>query len=262
MKNLILIQILFCSFFVFLVLQPAISDEVEDEREFNYEEGDERGPGRWGELKPEWNLCSHGTMQSPIDLLDKRVQVVSHLGGIHTNYNPANATLKNRGHDIMLKWKTGEAGYLEMNGTQYLLQQIHWHSPSEHTINGNKFALEAHLVHETPSGQVIVVGILYQFGQPDSFLSKMEDHLDEVSDTEEETVVGYVDPNQIRIGSRNYYRYVGSLTIPPCTQNVLEQVEWLRVAVHDDSNSNARPLQPINGRQVQLYKDEKIDEED
>ena len=80
----------------------------------------------------------------------------------------------NRGNLMMqLKWKTGEAGYLEMNGTQYLLQQIHWHSPSEHTINGNKLALEAHLVHETPSGQIIVVGILYQFGQPDSFLSKV-----------------------------------------------------------------------------------------
>lgn len=74
---------------------------------------------------------------------------------------------------MQVKWNSGEAGYIEINGTQYLIQQCHWHSPSEHTINGNKFDLELHAVHETATGETFVFGILYQFGEPDPFLSSV-----------------------------------------------------------------------------------------
>ncbi|KAJ6937656.1 hypothetical protein NC652_012074 [Populus alba x Populus x berolinensis] len=151
---------------------------------------------------------------------------------------------------MQLKWESG-AGIIEINGTEYVLNQCHWHSPSEHTIDGERFALELHMVHESLDGKIAVVGILYKIGRPDSFLSS--------------TVVGVVDPRNIKIGSRKYYRYLGSLTTPPCTENVVwtvvkkvrtvtkEQVQLLRVAVHDDSDTNARPLQPLNGRTVKLF---------
>ncbi|GLT69091.1 hypothetical protein SLA2020_412700 [Shorea laevis] len=137
MTKLAITHILFCSFFVVLVFNSyrATSREVDDEREFDYDEKSEKGPARWGELHPEWSMCTNGTMQSPIDLMDERVEIVSHLGRLKRSYNPSTATLTNRGHDIMLKWDGG-AGYIEINGTQYVLQQCHWHSPSEHTING------------------------------------------------------------------------------------------------------------------------------
>ena len=53
---------------------------AEDKGEFNYDEKSEKEPSRWGEIRLEWIMCGHGTMQSPIDLLNKRVEVVSHLG--------------------------------------------------------------------------------------------------------------------------------------------------------------------------------------
>ncbi|KAG6631823.1 hypothetical protein I3843_13G101600 [Carya illinoinensis] len=268
-------QFLFCCFFIVLVLhssRPVTSHEVDDEREFDYSEKSGKGPSRWGEIHPEWSLCKDGSMQSPINLLNERVEIVSHLGRLNRNYRPSNATLKNRGHDMMLEWEGG-AGYIEINGTQYELVQNHWHSPSEHTINGRKFDLEVHMVHESSDGKVAVVGIMYTIGRPDSFLSSIMHQLSAVADNNEEvTAMGIVDPRNIKIGSRKYYRYIGSLTTPPCTQNVVwtivrkvrtvtrEQVRLLRVAVHDESDTNARPLQPINGRSVHLYRPSEVED--
>ncbi|CAK7332281.1 unnamed protein product [Dovyalis caffra] len=233
---------------------------------------DETGPANWGRIHPEWSSCGNGSMQSPIDLLNERVQVVSHLGRLNRSYKPANATLRNRGHDMMLNWEDG-AGTIEINGTEYVLKQCHWHSPSEHTIDGKRLALEIHMVHESQDGKIAVVGIMYTIGRPDSFLSSLTEQLQSVAGTNErDTVAGVVDPRKIKIGSRKYYRYIGSLTIPPCSENVLwtivrkvrtatkEQVRLLRVAVHDDSDTNARPLQPINSRTVKLFRPDDRDD--
>ena len=73
---------------------------AEDEREFDYVKGSEVGPEHWGELRSEWAMCKKGKMQSPIDLLNQRVEVVPKSEEIHKFYNPSEAALKNRGHDI------------------------------------------------------------------------------------------------------------------------------------------------------------------
>ncbi|XP_043698982.1 alpha carbonic anhydrase 7-like isoform X2 [Telopea speciosissima] len=252
--------------FLLLILQlrPTMSQEVEDEREFDYLVGSSKGPEHWGELHEEWAACNNGDMQSPIDLLHQRVEVVPELGKIKRDYKTANATLKNRGHDIMLQWE-GDAGSIHINGTDYKLKQCHWHSPSEHTIDGNRFAMEVHMFHESSNLSFAVIGVLYKIGRPDPFLSELEEEIQTLADTQNEINVGMVNPKHIKLGGRKYYRYVGSLTTPPCTQGVTwtiikrvrtvsaEQVKLLRRAVHDYAESNARPLQPLNDRVIEFY---------
>ena len=72
----------------------------DDEVPFTYTEGSGKGPKKWGQIDPHWKVCGNGKMQSPIDILDKRVQVFPSLGKLKRDYKPAPAVVMNRGHDI------------------------------------------------------------------------------------------------------------------------------------------------------------------
>ncbi|RHN48543.1 putative carbonic anhydrase [Medicago truncatula] len=209
-------------------------------------------------------------MQSPIDLSSDRVSVmIPEFGDLKRNYKPQHATISNRGHDVAVTWE-GDVGYIDINGTHYFLQQSHWHWPSEHTINGRRYDLELHMVHVStqPDGtnKTAVVGVLYKYGSPDPFLSKLVNYIIEVPDEEEEKSIGVIDPSKIFKSAKMYYRYMGSLTAPPCTEGIIwtinnkirtvsrGQVKLLKNSVLKYyAKRNARPVQILNQREIELY---------
>ena len=117
----------------------------------------------------------------------------------------------------------GDAGDLVINGTAYRLRQLHWHAPTEHTVGGRRYDMELHLVHESAAGKAAVVGVLYEVGAaPDPFLSALEPAIGRVAERRDmEEDVGVVDPRRARGRASVYYRYMGSLTTPPCTEGVV-----------------------------------------
>ncbi|KAJ0735980.1 putative carbonic anhydrase [Helianthus annuus] len=253
-----------------IVLFPIsiYAQEVQDEREFDYDKASGKGPEKWGRIHKEWSACNNGKMQSPIDLSNKRVDVVHKSKKLLRNYKPSTAVIINRGHDIEVHWE-GHAGSIEINGTIYALKQAHWHSPSEHTINNKRYSLELHMVHKsvdpTSKHQIAVIAILYKIGKPNRFLSKLARNITSLVNQENEhRHPGVIDPREIHMSCRRYYNYIGSLTVPPCTEGViwtiskkvrtvsLDQVKLLREAVHDHAAKNARPLQPDHKRGIQL----------
>ncbi|KAK4477501.1 hypothetical protein RD792_016727 [Penstemon davidsonii] len=121
-----------------------------------------------------------------------------------------------------VEW-TGDAGGIVINGTEYKLDQCHWHIPAEHTFNGTSYDMEMHIVHTNSSGDNAVIGVLYKFGAPDPFLQQLYPHIISGDDNEEgtETDVGIVDPFDIHFDSKKYYRYNGSLTTSPFSENVV-----------------------------------------
>ncbi|KAM6568238.1 hypothetical protein CsatB_016223 [Cannabis sativa] len=256
---------LFLSFYShFNICVAYTSEEDNYDSIYAYDESSGRGPSQWGNLNESWYLCGNGTSQSPINI--SRLQFTPNLGALQTQYKPAQATLINRGHDISVKWN-GDAGGLNINGTNYTLMDCHWHTPSEHTINGRRFDLELHIVHENSLNETTVVGILYRYGLPNPFLSTLYDQIRSLdNNTNREIPLGIINPYSIGFANNTgYYRYNGSLTTPPCYENVLwtlltqiqtvslRQVQALKEAVNDGYEENARPIQPINGRTVYLY---------
>ncbi|KAJ0872747.1 putative carbonic anhydrase [Helianthus annuus] len=269
MKNMNSNSILALGFLLFMLIfshpSSTQAQEVEDEREFDYARGSKMGPEKWGVMKEEWSLCSNGTMQSPIDMLSQRVEMVVSSKKLYRNYKPCNATILNRGHDIMLQWE-GDAGSILINDTEYFLKQAHWHSSSEHTINGRRYDMELHMVHLSIDNKIAVIAVLYNIGKPNHFLSKLAVNISSMIDQEGmHGHSGIINPREIQMSSRRYYRYIGSLTVPPCTENVVwtiskkirtvskDQVKLLREAVHDYAENNARPVQLDNQRDILLY---------
>ncbi|KAH9319802.1 hypothetical protein KI387_021571, partial [Taxus chinensis] len=124
------------------------------------------------------------------------------------------------------------------------LKQCHWHHPSEHTINGQQYPLELHLVHQTDDNEIAVIGIIYKNGTQDHFLTMLQDAIDKIAN-QTQVDLSSMNATQIGIGrNESYYRYNGSLTTPDYTEGVTwtvmrnmrtvtqEQVDSLRKALN------------------------------
>ncbi|KAG0525684.1 hypothetical protein BDA96_06G077900 [Sorghum bicolor] len=233
------------------------------------------GPAHWGSLSPNFRQCARGTHQSPIDISTAEAVLNPGLQPLHRDYTVANATLVDNVFNIALRFDDddGAAGSVRIDGKVYWLKQMHWHSPSEHTINGRRFPVELHMVHASDDGNVTVVAMLYRFGsRPDPLLWQIQDKLAalyaEGCRAEEggggQVPAGDVSLWSLRLHSHTYYRYVGSFTTPPCTEDVIwsvmaqvremtvEQAAALMAPLEKAYRHNNRPTQPMNGRVVQV----------
>ncbi|KAG8047233.1 hypothetical protein GUJ93_ZPchr0008g12344 [Zizania palustris] len=146
---------------------------------------------------------------------------------------------------------------------------MHWHTPSEHTIDDRRYDMELHMVHLNAQNEAAVIGILYDVGfRRDKFLYKLEPYIRKIANQKDKEVLvhGGVDPNIAKGPLDNiYYRFMGSFTTPPCTEGVtwtiikevrtvsFDQLALLRAAVLDGFENNARPVQDVNNREIQLF---------
>ena len=139
----------------------------DDEVEFSYRRDAGNGPERWGLVRRDWAACSVGRLQSPIGLSDAVAGLADRPGRLGRSYRPAAASIVNRGHDIMVRFNSNPGGVV-VDGVAYRLRQMHWHSPSEHAVNGLRYALELHMLHQSDAAggsKYAVVAQLYTFSR-------------------------------------------------------------------------------------------------
>lgn len=194
-----------------------------------------------------------GKSQSPIDLGNAfKVD----LTDIKFNYKPSLFSIKNTGHSIQLDSKNKES-YIIADGAKYNLVQFHFHTPSEHTVNGKNCAMEIHFVHQNEQGNLAVVGVLAQEGAYNKFYQSF---FKSIPKKEGEVIELNKALNLLKLfpKDKRFFRYDGSLTTKPFTEGVKwivikqpirlskDQIESL-TRVHGE---NARSVQPINHRPV------------
>jgi len=128
----------------------------------------ETGPEHWSELSSDYATCGIGVNQSPIDITDT---IAAELEPLEFDYETGSVDIVNNGHTLQINARPG--GWLRVRGQVFQLLQIHFHSPSEHRINGEAFPLEAHLVHQDEQGNLAVVAFLFRKGEWNKNLEKI-----------------------------------------------------------------------------------------
>jgi carbonic anhydrase len=219
--------------------------------EWSYE--GETGPAFWGSLDPDYAACGEGMEQSPVDIVADAPVNPDDVGYA---YGESALTIVNNGHAIQVNVDEGSST-AEIDGVQYALEQLHFHSPSEHTLAGENMAMEMHLVHHDADGNSAVFSaLLVEGAENPAFASIWENMPAEEGDPV--TIEGVVvNPDDLLPAERSYYHYMGSLTTPACTEGVTwhvlttpvelsaDQIAAFRT-IHDGTN---RPIQPMNDRE-------------
>ncbi|MBL8627922.1 MAG: carbonic anhydrase family protein [Myxococcales bacterium] len=211
------------------------------------------GPSHWGELDEQYAACGDGHEQSPIDILPKRRAAQDE--SVFFVYKPTPGKVTDNGHTLQVDLQPGS--YAVVDGARYELVQFHFHTPSEHTIAGEPYAMEVHLVHKNKAGKLAVVGVLFADGAPSAALAPVWKQLPKAGGSG--ALKKPFDPSALLPSETGAYRYAGSLTTPPCS----EGVKWIvlrrtgtdaekRIAAFRARfGANARPTQSMGERELQ-----------
>lgn len=142
--------------------------------------------------------------------------------------------------------------------------QFHFHSPSEHIVDGSLYDLEMHLVHKDLRKGTInaVLGFMFKnTGKFNPFIQSAIDALEKPTE---------IDFGLILKDCPQFYFYHGSLTTPPCSENILwfltskvlemdeNQIKFFTSRWTDnigfaDGNGNNREVQPIYNRPIVYF---------
>ncbi|MBE0498830.1 MAG: carbonic anhydrase family protein [Campylobacterales bacterium] len=225
----------------------AVASEHKTHDEKHWEYG-KNGPAHWEEFS---KTCGEGHAQSPINIIPGKTLSISHEYELHLDEDVhTTAGVIDNGHSIKVTPKTG--GKLEFHGETFHLLQFHFHGKSEHTIDSKRYDLVAHMVHQNPlTEQLAVIAVFFEEGKNNPLL-------DNIIGNVGKTI--RIDPQDLLPeDTAHYYHYIGSLTTPPCTENVQwyllktpvsaskDQIEAFRKYYVD----NERPVQELFDRQIE-----------
>jgi carbonic anhydrase len=224
----------------------------------------EHGPSAWSTLSSTYALCAEGKQQSPInitktDVLGEKSWKLDYKStSFHITHNEHMDGIVDNGHTIQVNVDDGSI--LTFGGKAYVLKQFHFHTPSEHTFDGKQQPMEMHLVHQSEDGSLAVIGILIKEGNVTN--QNFEKIIANLPDAKGESK-HFTDTTfdlKFNLPNDNYaYYYTGSLTTPPCGENV----QWLVLrdmltltkeqiaAFSSRIGPNNRPTQELNGRTIQ-----------
>ncbi len=240
---------------IFLRLNASAVPGKYVEKHWSYEGS--TGPAKWGMLMQEFQACIAGKKQSPIDIKEQNLKQDNDIPSLSFAYFSTPLNIFNNGHTIQVNYERGSK--LTIAHDVYELSQFDFHRPSEHAIEGKRADMEVHFVHRKEDGTQVIIAILMKKGFRNKPLEKLFNNLPG-KNVSEKKVEARINALDIFPQKGGFYTYSGSLTHPPCLENVTwyvlkNPIELSAEQLNQFSKlfqMNVRPLQKLEGRIIEV----------
>lgn len=226
------------------------------------------GVQNWSLVYPDCDEISH-RRQSPVNIVRSATEENTTLTQIKLVVNltiRSPVTLINNGHTVNFDFNKTS---IHISGGdlpgKFRVGGVHFHwgrkdtEGSEHTIDGKRFPMEMHIVTydesryagviEASNGDnsIAVLGVLFQLSTADNWaLDPIIDHLRDVPVADHPFYIPYFDLRTLLpANASRYYRYLGSLTTPPCSESVVWSVFEDKVSISHHQMHEFRKLQEM-----------------
>jgi len=182
----------------------------------------------------------------------------------YENYaDDANKKMKWKGgHTWQVDFTDGVMTRVDENGnkSEWNPAQVHIHTPSEHTVEGNHHDAEIHFVHTSPeSGAYAVLGVFFDEVADADDNPYLATWINDATNQLKNQAAGKTVDMQVKtfmqtLKEKDFWAYDGSLTTPPCTEglkwHVMKKAQEMSPAQHAliKNLKNARDVQPLNDR--------------
>lgn len=220
----------------------------------------ETGPEHWADLCDWFKKGAEFPLQSPIALTTATADSPLTEGKeapITFHYQRQRFTDKEFKNTIHLV-PYDQLSYLVYQGERFYLNDIHFHMPSEHIIDGEHEDIEFHFVHMSKKGENLVVGVMAHFEQGGWCFDRKNNENWNLASHEH-----WFDPIIFLPEVKSHFHYVGSLTTPP-TSGPIQWFVMDRIGKVDArflepfkgqyAQPNNRPLQPLKERSIEHFK--------
>ena len=216
----------------------------------------ETGPTEWASLSADYVLCKHGTKQSPIDLVE--ASTTPSLPSIKFNYIKEELNLLNDGKSLLIEFGKSKS-HIVFKKKKYNLNKLSFHTPSEHHVEGAPHDMELQFHHTSKEGKHLNLSVMVDaIGSTNKIISKLWSDLPYGAMSNGPSY--RFNPDELLPNKRRYYTYNGSMTVPPCTENMtwvivqspitisIRQLDKFRTII----KQNTRPLQKRNNMKLRI----------
>lgn len=220
----------------------------------NWSYGGSNGPANWHTLSDANSICAVGQFQSPINIEGTEPAVMHRL---RPDYKVSAINLAH--NRLMISMDYEQGSYLRVGKKMLALNGFVFRAPAEHKVAGKSFPLSIQFNHRRTDGSRAVIVTLMEEGRANRALAEFIANMPLEPDQRNRNASILVNARDLMPDDKSYFRYMGSLTTPPCSEGVSwyiykkpmqaskEQIDLIKGVI---GAANARPLQSRGNRLI------------